>query len=138
MAVARPMARSTSSRCAQPRRTRLTPAAAASNFSVWASEPSPSTTRGRPVPAAATAGMRSRAPLFSSSLPTKSRKRSGRGKDGAAEAIALVSAASTTFGSTSTRGMPAATSSEAMAWLTARVAPARARAARFSARSACM
>ena len=88
--------------------------------------------------AAATALTRIRAPLFSSILPTYSRKRSGTANDGGASAIARASAASTTFGMTSTRGMPYARSSPAMASLTASVAPARRSARRFNARSSPM
>ena len=115
---------------------RRRPREAASNFSAWASEPSPSTTSGRPVRAAATAGTSRRAPLFSSSLPTKSRKRSGSGKRGrAAAASARASAGVHQVGDhLHARDAGTRAARAAMASLTARVAPARRSARALRAR----
>ena len=123
--LARPSARSASSRCVQPRDTSSTPRASASNFISASSEPSPSTTRGRRVPEAAIAGTSRRTPLFSSSLPMNSRNFSGSSSAGASRAMRAVSSASTMLGRVETRSMarPRPRSSAAMASLTASTAP---------------
>ena len=90
-----------------PRRCSSTPAAAASNFSAWASEPSPSTTRGSPVRAAAHRGHQQARALVLLELAHEQEEPLGQGHGGRRCGDGRgPRPASTMFGSTSTRGRP--------------------------------